>query len=370
MNKFKFREEYLCYKIIKKLKLNLNGLNVLTEAASGYYSWTPILAALAGANVLCFGKDSSYGLYKDNKDKILNISQALNINSKLNIVSKNSSYDKLEKINIVTNSGLLRPIDKNIISKLGKKSIISLMWETWEFRETDLDLMASQKYEIPVVGTNENFCDLKMHEYNGYYMLKLLFDMKIEVYHNHIVIFGHKPAFYCVELFKRMGVKYTWFSPKKEDDSNSFLYSDIQNIFSLDHIDAIIFADHESKHEIMGRKSKVSFTKLKSCFPQIRIGHVCGGIDVDELQETNLYYFPEKIQKVGFMSYQPDEIGAQPVLELFAAGLKVGEIAARARLNGASVEEAIQATVDYGIGQDFDGGFMNFNPKKVGSHHD
>jgi hypothetical protein len=60
------------------------------------------------------------------------------------------------------------------------------------------------------------------------------------------------------------------------------------------------------------------------------------------------------------VSYLPDVLGPTPILVLNAAGLKVGEIASKERLLGKSVEEAIKSTIDYGIGQDFEGGFFNF----------
>jgi hypothetical protein len=40
------------------------------------------------------------------------------------------------------------------------------------------------------------------------------------------------------------------------------------------------------------------------------------------------------------MSYQPDQLGPRPVLELYAAGLRVGQAMATARLRGRSLEEA------------------------------
>ena len=73
----------------------------------------------------------------------------------------------------------------------------------------------------------------------------------------------------------------------------------------------------------------------------------------------------QKIAPFGHMSYQAYHLGPQPVLELFAAGLKVGEIAVRERKKGSTIEEAIKATVDSGIGQDFEGGFMNFKHNKI-----
>jgi hypothetical protein len=80
------------------------------------------------------------------------------------------------------------------------------------------------------------------------------------------------------------------------------------------------------------------------------------------LKNSGLRYYPEKILPFGYMSYATENIGVKPVLELSAMGLKVGEIAARKRLAGATVGEAIDATIKGGIGMDFPGGFMQFEP--------
>ena len=41
---------------------------------------------------------------------------------------------------IVTNSSLVLPIDRELIAVLKPTAVISLMWETWEFRSFDFDL--------------------------------------------------------------------------------------------------------------------------------------------------------------------------------------------------------------------------------------
>jgi len=46
---------------VKALQLNLNGKIVLTEAATGAYIVTPVLAAIAGAKVFAFSKATRYG---------------------------------------------------------------------------------------------------------------------------------------------------------------------------------------------------------------------------------------------------------------------------------------------------------------------
>jgi hypothetical protein len=46
---------------VRALELDLRGKTVLTEAASGAYIVTPILAAIAGAKVFAFSKTTRYG---------------------------------------------------------------------------------------------------------------------------------------------------------------------------------------------------------------------------------------------------------------------------------------------------------------------
>src|ERR1700681_4324724 len=50
---------------VNALQLELKGKIVLTEAASGAYIVTPILAAIAGAKVFAFSKTTRYGKVED-----------------------------------------------------------------------------------------------------------------------------------------------------------------------------------------------------------------------------------------------------------------------------------------------------------------
>jgi hypothetical protein len=52
-------------KRVKALDLNLKGKTVLTEAASGPYVVTPVLAALAGAKVFAYSKTTRYGTIEE-----------------------------------------------------------------------------------------------------------------------------------------------------------------------------------------------------------------------------------------------------------------------------------------------------------------
>ncbi|HET6993507.1 MAG TPA: hypothetical protein VFI06_00935, partial [Chitinophagaceae bacterium] len=53
------------FKRVEALGLNLEGKTVLTEAASGAYVVTPLLAAIAGAKVYAFTRTTSYGTVEE-----------------------------------------------------------------------------------------------------------------------------------------------------------------------------------------------------------------------------------------------------------------------------------------------------------------
>ena len=104
----------------------------------------------------------------------------------------------------------------------------------------------------------------------------------------------------------------------------------------------------------------MDFQLLTESFPLVQWAHLTGPVDPEEIKESGIRYFPEQIQPHGYMSYPTEHLGWEPVIMLNSAGLKVGELVAKARKKGLSIEASIQASVDHGIGQDFEGGFMNF----------
>ena len=58
----KRRVERLMWSAISDLELNLKDITVMTEAASGSFAVTPLIAALSGSpHVVAIAKDSPYG---------------------------------------------------------------------------------------------------------------------------------------------------------------------------------------------------------------------------------------------------------------------------------------------------------------------
>ena len=115
--------EKLIRDAITFLQLDLSGLTVLTEAASGLYVVTPVIASLAGSKqVMALTRDSHYA----SADSVIAQTRALEIlcdaDSKIEIYTKRS-LDLFAEANIVTNLGFVRPIDAEIVSVMGETAV-------------------------------------------------------------------------------------------------------------------------------------------------------------------------------------------------------------------------------------------------------
>ena len=129
-------------KAIEKFELSLRDKVVLTEAATGNYVVTPVIAAVTGAKkVYAFTKDSCYGSVEGVKKQTYSLAKILGVVRKIFIITSFESVD-FKSVDIVMNTGFLRPITRELISKLPSKSVIPLMYEPWEFREGESDLEA------------------------------------------------------------------------------------------------------------------------------------------------------------------------------------------------------------------------------------
>src|SRR5688572_10491503 len=76
---------------IEGLNLDLTGFSVLTEAATGPYCVTPVIAAYCGAQVSMFAKDSSYGSATDAYNSVFTLAEKLNCKKNLRIFDPASS---------------------------------------------------------------------------------------------------------------------------------------------------------------------------------------------------------------------------------------------------------------------------------------
>jgi len=340
---------------IKNFNLDLSGLTVITECASGFYAYNTFVPILANAKkVIAVSKTTSYGTFEENKKNIEDLAEKLNIDiSNLEVVEKLEEHH-LKEADIVTNSGLVRPITSDMMSKMKNTSVIPLMWETWEFRDEDLDLSSAIENDILVLGTKETSKEIDMRGYAGVLGLAVLVYLNLEVYKTKVVLFGNEVLGNAiVETFEKNNVEYLWFveSPCNKNQKPYKELEDYKHI--IKSYDVVLFAEHSYRDEILTKEHGVTLKELSELNEEIKIGVIAGNINEQELKNSSLEYFPKKIMPAGYMSFQPYHMGAKPVIELFSAGLKIGEQMAKCRLNGMNLEDTIEFMTTKSFAMDF-----------------
>ena len=343
----------------KTFELDLSGLTVFTEAASGYFALTPLIAALAGAHeVIAIGRDSRYGKFAGIEDFISNLSEKAGCLEKIRFVNQKKS-DDVSMVDIVTNLGFVRPIDNDMVSWMKPTAVVSLMWEPWEFRPEDVDLRACEKRQVAILGTNENASTLRTFEFVGLLGVKLLLEADIEVFKSDIVVLGSGHfGFNTMKKLTGLGANVLWIDthgevPQAPEHVNRFKDLDDEGLEFLSRADALVIVEHESREELIGVGAPLDFDTLKGMNEGITVIHICGGIDIFGLKNSGLRYAPTAIRPSGFMSLTTAYLGPRPLIDLHTAGLRVGELLARARIAGKSVLEAKEIALRRAPAKDF-----------------
>ncbi len=308
--------------------LDLRGLNVLTEAASGYYGLTAPIAAMAGAErVFCLCRDSRYAKALEAQSHVADLSQRLGAPQSIEFLTSRND-PRIEQSHIVTNLGFVRPIDADFLSRLSPLAVIPLMKETWEHRPSDLDLAFARRLGIPVLGTNENHRTLQIFAYVGHLAVKLLLQLDVELFKSFIIVVGSGEFGKATEAsLTSVGAKVKLVEPVRGESLASHAWDDIKIA------DAIVFTEFDVQTELAGPNS-ISFRTLQQHNPGLCIGHVAGTVDVLELSDSKLLFAPTKVAGPGFMSVATDYVGPRPLIELHSGGLAVGAAMARARALG------------------------------------
>lgn len=292
---------------IDQFGLDLKGINVLTEAATGNYTATPVIAAKAGARVVAYTQHSDYGTVDQVKKQTQALERLLNLKNNIQIVDSLESID-LEAIHILTNTGFLRPIHRQVIDRLSSRCVIPLMMEPWEFRKEDIDLMACRQKGLKVYGTNENDPRLKTFDYVGYIALYWLLHHQCSPFSAKVLILGSKK--FTDPIHKLLLQNY--YSCR--------VVNHYRKLSNPSEYNVIITAEHTNPLCLIGDDP--------SCFIQKNllrdnafILHISGHVDFTGL---SCRFFPPKPAPFGHMSFTTDMIDPKALIDLHTAGLKVG----------------------------------------------
>jgi hypothetical protein len=309
---------------VKKCDLDLNGLNVLTEAATGGYAVTPILAALANAShVYAITRSTRFGTVEDVIEETTALAKFCGVEDRIHIVTEKTK-DLISSCDLVTNSGHVRPLDGEFVSWMKASAVISLMYETWEIRPEDIDIEACRRRGIPIAGVNETHPAVDVFSYLPVLAAKQLFDAGIPVLHTRILLLCDNPF----EPYLRRGLA----DMGAEIDS----FADLTSVPSTHHqYDAVLVSMTPGKSPAI---SQAEARLLNDRWPGIVVIQFYGDINRSALAELGVQFWPLKSPPSGHMGVYLTDVGPDVVVRLQTGGLKVGEVLSRGLANASAAE--------------------------------
>ena len=327
---------------IGRISLNLEGLTVLTEVATGPFVLTPMIAAAAGANVIAVARDSRFGTAADVMDYARGVAERFGIGERIRFTSS-AVLSFVGEADVITNLGFVRPINRAFVSRLKSTAVVCLMWSPWEFRDLDIDRIACDEAGIPIIGTNEEHPYIQTSEYVGLLAVKLLLEKQIEIIGSRISLLASDPfGKFIRDALERLGSHVRHVDPTKYG-------ADLQAVMidACDNVDAVVLAEHRDNRTLIG-PGGVSEEKLS--LQGIEIIHISGAITLGSDPSSRIKKYPPNEVPFGVMTLTTDHLGPKSVIDLHTGGLKVGAIISRARQAGLSAQEAIKRAEASGYG--------------------
>ena len=320
---------------VERCELDLHGAVVLTEAASGAYAVTPVLAAMAGAEVVAVTRSTRYGSAAEIAQKTLDLAKRAELSAGCLRIVEEKPADVMGRADIVTNSGHVRPIDAAMVDRLKPTAVIPLMYESWEYRAADVDLAACRRRGIAVAGTNERHPAVDVFSFLGVMAVRLLHEAGIAVYRSRLLVL-------CDNPFRPFIVKGLEGAGASVDVATT-VTGPVRGGY-----DAVLVANHPTERPIVGpAEAKVIAEK----WPGAVVAQYWGDVDRDALVGAGVNFWPRESPGVGHMGVLPSAVGPEAIVRLQSGGLKVGEGLWRARKAGASADASVEAAERSGFGE-------------------
>lgn len=343
---------------IEAFDLNLEGLTIYTEAATGGFAATAALAIGAGAEtVYAFTEDSTHGSAVEARKHTARLSDRVGDTSRL-IFPDEKRAEEFGAADVVTNTGFLRPIDSRIADWLQPGTAVPLMYEPWEFRPTDMDIEALWSSDVAVLGTNERDERVATQKYLRALAVKLAFECDIEVFNGSFIVVGDgQMASHAADGLESLGSSVTRVSPTGDtSDSNLVAIKNLTDAI-FERLDALFVVDHRTQELIIGEEGLLNPSHFSRRSEGAVIVHICGPISPQELAVNGIRYIPEQPAPVGEMSFTTGYLGPRPIVDLHAAGLRIGAELHREWLAGADLRTTTERVSATKLASDFDDGF-------------
>jgi hypothetical protein len=298
---------------VGRCELNLAGRTVLTEAASGAYVVTPVLAAMAGADVCALAAPTAYATTGELIALTAGLARLAGVQERITFAAAKGAA-RLETADIVTNSGQVRPIDAAMIARLKPDCVIPLMYESWEYRPSDLDLAACKERGIVVAGTNERHPRVDVFSYLGQLAISQLHEAGIAVRGTRLVVLCDNGFGPYIESELRGNGATVALAP--ELDAGLLRPPADAIVVALRPRDGPVFTADDAR--LISREA-----------PGIVVVQYWGDADRVALAAEGVPVWPERAPGAGHMGVLPSAVGPEAIVRLQSGGLKVGEVLAR-----------------------------------------
>lgn len=309
---------------VRRCQLDLSDAVVVTEAATGAYVVTPVLAALAGARqVLALARPTRHGTLEQISALTTSVARAAGVHDRIRILTERNPL-QVGQADVVTNSGHVRPIDAEMVSWMKPSAVVSLMYEAWEFRAADVDVAACIRRGISVAGTNERHPAVDVFSYLGIMATKLLLDAGIAVYGCTVVLCCDNPF----EPYIRAGLVQAGAVVESTQSLEAVPAADC---------DAVLVALLPKGEPVIGGREAAL---IAARWPGAVVAQYWGDIDRSALAAAGVECWPRSAPATGHMAILPAAVGPEATVRLQAGGLKVGEVLLRARDPGAQVDRS------------------------------
>jgi hypothetical protein len=309
---------------IDRCHLDLTGYTVLTEAASGAYVITPVLAAMAGAHVIALAAGTSYATGDDLHVATAELARLAGVAKHLQLISEKTA-DVAGVADIVTNSGQVRPIDAAMVDWLKPTAVIPLMYESWEYRPSDVDLDACRARRIQVAGTDEAHAYVESLAYVGVMAVKQLHDAGVAVYRSRIVLVCNNSFATIIAGSLRGAGAEVVQAPN--------LTADLLDA----PCDAVLLAMTPASDPVLGPAEARLLHRAAGTI----LVQYWGDVDRAAIAAAGVPVWPQAPPRPGHMGVLPSAVGPEPVVRLQAGGLKVGELLARGITNARPDERGL-----------------------------
>ena len=297
---------------------------MLTEAATGPFCVTPVLAAAGGAEVVyAMARDSVYGTAAEAAGQVRQVAAALGRGEDRIIVVADRGEIR-HPIDVVTNAGMVRPIDADLLGKLSHAGAVTVMCEAWELRPGDIDVEYCERHGIPVAGVWEDFGGFNVFRSCGQLALKMCFDAGLEVAGNRLLVVSPDHFGPVIAAALR---------------ANGAVATVLASVAELDRAgvaaaDGLVLADYTTSSELLSTGNSPSLHELAEWNPGLPVVQFTGSSSGGEMRRAGLRPYPGEELAARRMARTLGHLGPRPVAYLNAMGLKVGELLWRRRLRG------------------------------------